>query len=211
MKEITTASDGETRVDLVVSDTYDVVGRLLTANGQPVAGVQGYVYGERPEAPLTSLWLPFQTNATGEFTLRLGSPVPSLLNIQIYARERGTAAFRVPVQETFDLHLPPIGADIVLEFRNYMGGSSVATQQYLVNGKGAMIPLPLAIAFGSAVIASGTQTTLVTIHNLAPGVWRLVPFSPADRIPHFLFGSSKPALLEFTAQSGGRHRFEVSK
>lgn len=198
-------------VRLVLKETVDVIGTVLGAAGEPVAGVTGYVLYELPSAPELTSVSEFRTNTAGEFVARAPFPLPSHLNVQVFAQERGTAAFRIPLTDRFAVRLPVQTGSVLLQFPAAGREGQPPAWHVLVNQDGAVIALNLALDDPqSAVLSRGTTTSFIALPHLAPGQWRLYPFTAEDRVPWFLYGRHpQGARVSFAVGPGERRTIQV--
>lgn len=194
-------------VRLVLEETSDLTGHVLTATGEPVAFVSGYLFFEDSLSPTLTNLSEFKADATGRFTVTLPMPRPQYVHVQVLAGERGLALFRRALSERIEVRLPEATGTLTLRFpRTGQLGEGAPALHCLINEAGAMMYLNLALDGGrSGIVTRSTDMTSVTLPFLAPGTWRLIPFTAQDRVPWFLYGRSAPApVAEFTLLPGER-------
>jgi hypothetical protein len=194
------ASEFHDRVSLVVTEGLRIEG-FLVAGGQPVAGVDGWVWclWRSPQDPCGGA---LRTGAQGDFSLDLGPASPGVtVNLFFQAPGLPLAAYRVPVAgKPITLPLPPLGGRVrIVGEKEILAFES--SRLMLVNEQGAILPLDTG-RLGEA--GGGSNQAERVLPSLAPGSWRLVAISSlAEGAQLFASGGvGLPALAAFQVQAG---------
>jgi hypothetical protein len=200
---LTVATGTPTRLRMRLKEATDLAVTVWNYDGNRAPGVEGVVYFENPTAPQLARVERFRTDATGQFVLRLPIPRPPYLNIQIYQRERGISAHRVPVADTVEIRLPPSTGGVVLNY-GPLNSDERPPLDLLVTDNGAMVSLDLARSRSQSVgIVRGRSGSVIEVNFLAPGRWRLIRLPAGDAVPWFLYGSDQYQVVsEFVVHQG---------
>jgi hypothetical protein len=210
IKQVKLGHNSSTSVRLVLKETTDVTGTLLGAGGEPAPGIDGFIFFEQPKMPQLLRMSAFRTDDAGEFTVRATLPQPRYLHVQVLGHERGTATFRVRMADRFELRLPAETATVALDFAVGVGDSPGPAFYYLLHDGGGMIPLSLALSdVRATTFARGSARSVVLLNHLAPGTWRLYPFTVEDRVPWFLYGRAAAPIAVFAVVGGERRAVAI--
>lgn len=169
-----------------------VTARIVDEAGQPLAHAVGRVeVGSRQTVRFPSVFS-FQTDVEGRFEIELPPDASEEADFTVIARGYALTSERKALLGAIVLVLPVLGGRTIIE--NPGGAARFFLEHlpflYLESSSGGI--LPLSYAYNASAGAILIEDGALTIHNLAPGRWRLLYASPGQ-----------PALVSYLRSKEG--------